>query len=122
MHACLGDELQTRASIRIHGDKTKIWNQAGERPPICDVLERIAQQNNPRARVWRGSEGPTAQQGIKVLGTPLGHPDFIRQHLRDVSEEHERFLTPRQRCAVRMASSVALCPGTSEFLVPSCQA
>ena len=93
VHACLGDELQTRASIRIHGGKTKIWNQAGERPPICDVLERIAQQNNPRARVWRGSEVPTAQQGIKVLGTPLGHPDFVRQHLRDVSEEHERFLT-----------------------------
>ena len=82
-----------RASIRIHGGKTKIWNQSGERPRICDVLERIAQQNNPRARVWRGLEVPTPQQGIKVLGTPLGHTDFVRQHLRDVSEEHERFLT-----------------------------
>ena len=51
------------------------------------------EQNNPRARVWRGSEVPSAQQGIKVLGTPLGHPDFVQQHLRDVSEEHERFLT-----------------------------
>ena len=28
-----------------------------------------------------------------MLGTPLGHPDFVRQHLRDVSEDHERFLT-----------------------------
>ena len=91
VYVCLGDELQTRASIRIHGGKTKIWNQAGERLLTCYVLER--QQKNPRARVWRGSEVPTAQQGIKVLGTPPGHPDFVRHRLRDVSEEHERFLT-----------------------------
>ena len=73
---CLGDKLQTKASIPIHGGKTKIWNQAGERPPV-----------------WRCSEVPTAQQGITVLGTFQGHPDFVRQHSRDVFEEHEWFPT-----------------------------
>ena len=93
VHACLAHELRTRASIHIHGGKTKVWNQGGVRPQICDALEQIAQRDHPRARVWRGSEVPTSQQGIKVLGTPLGHPDFIRQHLSDVSAEHERFLS-----------------------------
>ena len=33
----------------------------------------MAQAADPDARVWRGS---TNQQVIKVLGAPLGHPDF----------------------------------------------
>ena len=33
---CLEAELWNRARIRIHGCKTKIWNRAGNRPPICD--------------------------------------------------------------------------------------
>ena len=41
------------------------------------LLERIARMENPRAVVWRGSGIPTEQQGIKVLGTPLGHDDFV---------------------------------------------
>ena len=93
VHACLGDDLRTRANIHIHGGKTKVWKQAGVRPPICDVLERIARANDPRARVWRGSDVPTEQQDIKVLGVPLGHHDFGRQHLSNVHEEHQRLLT-----------------------------
>ena len=59
--------------------KTQVWNRSGIRPEGCDALERIAQAANPRARVWRGS-GETdllpLQQGIVVLGTPLGDPRF----------------------------------------------
>ena len=33
----------------------------------------MAVQVDPTARVWRGSELPTVEQGIKVLGTPIGH-------------------------------------------------
>ena len=43
--------------------------------------------------MWRGSDVPTEQQGIKVLGVPLGHHDFVRQHLSNVHEEHQRLLT-----------------------------
>ena len=42
-------EEQLRVQIRIHGGKTKVWNRAGERPQICDVLERIA-----RLQLWCG--------------------------------------------------------------------
>ena len=72
VHACLGDELPAFKGAEPSWRTTSHMRRFGA----------IAQQNNPRARVWRGSEVPTAQQGIKVLGTPLGHPDFVRQHLR----------------------------------------
>ena len=35
---------------------------------------------------------PTHQQGIKVLGTPLGHADFVRAHLDRKVEEHQELL------------------------------
>ena len=88
VYAIVEEQLKTRARIRIHGGKTKVWNRGGERPAICDVLERIARVQNPQAVVWRGSDIPSNQQGIKVLGTPLGHVDFIAQHLRNVTKSN----------------------------------
>ena len=70
----------------------QVWNRAGERPQICDVLERIARLQNPRAVVWRGSGIPSDQQGMKVLGTPLGHVDFVTQHLQSVTDEQRCLL------------------------------
>ena len=32
---------------------TQVWNAAGIRPRACDELERIAQEADPTARVWR---------------------------------------------------------------------
>ena len=55
-------------------------------------MERVGRTNDPRARVWRGSDVLTEQQGIKVVGVPLGHDDFVRQHLSNVHEEHQRLL------------------------------
>ena len=37
---------------------------------------------------------PPSAQGVKVLGTPLGHPDFVRAHLRS-STEAQRVLMQR---------------------------
>ena len=34
----------------------------------------------------------TAQQGIKVLGTPLGHEDFVAAHLQRVLRKHQTLL------------------------------
>ena len=42
VYAIVEEQLRTRARIKIHGGKTKVWNRGGERPAICDVLERIA--------------------------------------------------------------------------------
>ena len=53
--------------------------------------KRIAQAADPRARVWRGSgetDLPPSQQGIVVLGAPLGDPAFIQAHLdKKVAEQ-----------------------------------
>ena len=62
------------------------------RPVVCDRLERIAQVENPRATVWKGGGVPTNEQGIKVLGTPLGHDDFVAHHLREVAREQQELL------------------------------
>ena len=67
------------------------------RPPGCDVLEQIARTVNPTARVWRGSGVPTEQQGMKILGTPLGHPDFVWRHLAELAAE-QRLLLERIPC------------------------
>ena len=75
--AAMQDSLLCHAGIRIHVGKTKVWNKAGVRPQICDVLERMARDNDPSARVWRGSGVPSAEQGVKILGAPLGHQDYV---------------------------------------------
>ena len=74
-------ELWRHAKIRVHEGKTHIWNLVGTKPGICDELQRMAELAQPGARVWRGSEVPTQEQGIKVLGALVGHRDFIRRHL-----------------------------------------
>ena len=35
---------------------------------------------------------PTDRQGIKLLGTPLGHPDYVARHLQSVVQEHRVLL------------------------------
>ena len=87
VYAALEEDLRVHARIRIHTGKTKVWNRADVRPDVCDVLERIALATDPTA--WQGPTLPTHKQGIKVLGTPLGHPDFVRDQLRQVTDEHQ---------------------------------
>ena len=72
--------------------KTQVWNGAGIRPPACEALEWIARAVDPRAVVWKGPELPVEDQGIKVLGTPLGHPEFITAHLERITAEHRVLL------------------------------
>ena len=45
--------------------------------------------------MWRGDPSlPPSAQGVKVLGTPLGHPDFVRAHLPS-STDAQRVLMQR---------------------------
>ena len=36
---------------------------------------------------------PCHQQGLKVLGTPLGHPGYVRQFLEKVTTNHDLLLS-----------------------------
>ena len=92
VYRILEEALRVFSCIRIHNGKTKIWNRLGTRPEACDLLERIARVENPRATVWKGGGVPTDQQGIKVLGTPLGHDDFVASHLQEVVQDQQGLL------------------------------
>ena len=93
VHSVLDEALWSEAGIRIHQGKTQIWNQAGEKPEGCEELERVAVAADPTAVVWPGSdELPSHKRGMKVLGTPLGHADFIRDHLEKTAAEHQVLL------------------------------
>ena len=41
-------------------------------------MQAVAQIHDPEATVWRGDVSlPTVDQGAWLLGTTLGHPDFV---------------------------------------------
>ena len=62
-------------------------------PSACVALQSAAESVCPTAIVWRGdSELLTHQQGVKVLGTPLGHPDFVQRFLEGKIAEHRVLL------------------------------
>ena len=42
--------------------------------------------------VWRGSDLLFEKQGIKILGTPFGHPQLVEAHLNKKIVEHEVLL------------------------------
>ena len=96
VYIAIREVLWEHSRIQVHVGKTKVWNSGGMRPVACDMLERIARENNPdnrEVRVWRGG-GPNRERGISVLGTPLGHPDFVAVHLQKILEEHQILLGP----------------------------
>ena len=93
VHNVLEQELYRHSRIHIHVGETQVWNAAGVRPPACDQLERLAQASDPEARVWKGSDIPTAEQGVRILGTPVGHPDFVSTFLQKVLNEHAVLLS-----------------------------
>ena len=69
-----------------------MWNRSGNRPAGCDVLDRAARALDPEfTTVWRGG-GEPVHQGVVILGTPLGHEDFVRAQLEHIVEEHNVLL------------------------------
>ena len=101
VYALLSTHLLRCSSIRINVGKTQVWNVAGERPQACDLLERLSPEN----RVWRGSELPASEQGIRILGTPLGRPEHVDAQLRDTASA-DSCCPRRPKC---MVSSAPMC-------------
>ena len=92
VYAIVQAALRQEAGISIHVGKTKIWNQVGVRPNACDMLERAARERDPDARVRRGAGVPAEEQGIKIWGTPIGHPKYVRRFLIGLTDEHQTLL------------------------------
>ena len=61
------------------------------KPGMADMLTVEAKRRSHEAVVWRGDQGlPESEQGMKVLGVPVGHEEFIKAQLRMKSAEHLR--------------------------------
>ena len=70
--------------------------------------EGVVRTVNPTAVVWRGSQLPARELGIKVLGTPLG-----QRSLQPTSSELLQSIKSGPRCPVRVAAPLRI--GSSEL-------
>ena len=73
VHAIVAEELGRHAHISINEGKTHVWNMGGVEPEGCAELQQLAEVADRNARVWRGAGG-AEEQGVRVLGVPVGHP------------------------------------------------
>ena len=84
------EALLRHANIRVHLGKTRAWNSAGEEPP--GLLAALPPED-PANPCWTGSWAlPASQQGIVVLGSPIGSRAFIADKLAQKLLEHDRLL------------------------------
>ena len=74
LYKLLSEVLAGEAGITLHQGKTKVWNQAGRAPE--DVHELGPE-------VWR-------PQGLKILGTPIGTPEFVSQKMNERIEDERQ--------------------------------
>ena len=87
-HTVVAEELWSHARIQVHLGKTQVWNRGGIEPAGMDELTRAARLVKPDAIVWKGDPQLfPLQQGLKVLGVPIGQPEFIREFLQRKSGE-----------------------------------
>ena len=85
--AILQQEFQSHAHIQ-HLGKTQVWNRGGVVPVGIEHLTRLARRVKPDAVVWRGdTDLPLSQQGIQVLGVPIGQPPRATFWMRAVRPE-----------------------------------
>ena len=112
IHRLLEESLWAESGIRVHEGKTLLWNATGESPPGHERLQRAAVLADPAAVVWRGSADlPSHRRGIKVLGTPLGHQDFVRARAGDAQRTSSHTAGPHSHgrgCALGVVASGSL--------------
>ena len=80
-------------SISIHQGKTQIWNRGGHEPVGAAILTAAARREKPKAVVWRGDPFlPPFEQGLMVLGAPVGQLVYVLARLSEKGVEHDRLL------------------------------
>ena len=90
--AIVEQEMQARAHVRMHLGKTQVWNR-GVVPDGIEELTAAARLVKPEAVVWRGdTELLLSEQGVKVLGVPIGQPAYIQEFLAKKGREQGHFV------------------------------
>ena len=85
IHQLLG-EMWDRARIQLHQGKTQFWNRGGTSPRGWEAMTAVARVGDPTAVLWKGDSSlPPSEQGLRILGTPLWHPE---NQLQRVSASH----------------------------------
>ena len=78
--------LDVHTHIRMHHGKRG--------PRECDSsgrgdIDKGGPVDPTRSVVWKGDDGlPLSQQGINILGIPMGQPEYVRQFLEEKADEH----------------------------------
>ena len=55
-----------------------------------DELQRRARRLKPEAVMWKGDpQLPEEQQGVRVLGVPIGRGEFVRVFLEKKNKDYE---------------------------------
>ena len=92
----LGEQLLAGAGIQLHTGKTRVWNRGGTCPPdVVDLGEEV----------WNPA-------GIKILGTPIGSPEFVHRTVQQRLEDEGRLWeaiawVPDLQCAWQILSQCA---------------
>ena len=80
----LARHLEAHARIRLNQGKTRIWNRGGHAPPNIHTVG---------PDTWVGNqELPREQQGITVLGAPIGTDAYAQYFLQNTSTSHRPLL------------------------------
>ena len=66
----------------------KVWNRGGVTQDGVDELQRRARRLKPEAVVWK-VDPQLPQQGVRVLGVPIGGGEFVRVFLEKKNKDHE---------------------------------
>ena len=109
IYGSIQENMWVHSSIRIDGGKTQVWNGAGVKPAICEVL--TAQAADPEAKVWKGSEVPPNQQGLRILESPVRPPRVcccsVGEEIAETRDPHSKDPS-RARFTIGMVDPVAL--------------
>ena len=80
----MANELRTHTRIQLNSGKARVRNAAGATPPGLEVLG---------PEVWVGNTTlPREQQGITILGAPLGTAEYVAQQLLHSTQSHQALL------------------------------
>ena len=52
IYGCIQENLWVHSSIRIDGGKTQVWNEAGRKPAICEVLVLRVQIQQQKSEIF----------------------------------------------------------------------
>jgi len=96
----VSEVLQQRCHIDVNIGKLKAWS-----PGLLDEPAHLSELGE---EVWRGGSRPATEQGLKVVGTPLGRSEYIEEFGRQVIDDEAQLLQQLPKLASLQVSWLLL--------------